>query len=112
MEYFQHAVLSVFLVLLIICLIAIGFSLYTAKFSEVYPPVLANCPDYWLDNSSGDASQCFNEKDLGNSACQRTMDFSSMGFSGQSGMCKKKSWAKSCNITWDGITNNDLLNCA
>jgi hypothetical protein len=111
MEYFQSAVLSVSVILLILCLIAIGISLYTAKFSEAYPPVLANCPDYWLDNSSGDASECVNEKGLGNAACQQTMDFSGMGFSGQPGMCKKKAWAKSCDITWDGITNNDLLPC-
>lgn len=110
MEYFQSAVLTVFSILLIIVLLIIGVSLYTAKYSSAYPPVLANCPDYWLDNSSGNASECINVKSLGNSACQRKMDFSSYS-TGNAGLCSKKKWANSCNVTWDGISNNDTLKC-
>lgn len=110
MEYFQYAVLSVSSILLIIILVIIGVSLYTAKYSDSFPPVLANCPDYWLDNSKGNASECVNVKGLGNSACQRKIDFSSYS-TGNAGLCSKKAWAKSCDITWDGISNDDTLKC-
>ena len=110
MEYFQRAVLTVSAILLIICLVIIGVSLYTAKYSDAFPPVLANCPDYWLDKSSGNASECFNIKGLGKPECERTKDFSSFS-TGNAGLCSKKKWAKSCDITWDGISNNETLKC-
>ncbi len=112
MEQFQTTVLSVAAVILILCLIIIGITLYRGKYNDIFPPVLANCPDYWLDASNGDSSNCVNVKNLGNDGCEKRIDFSKKGrYGGPNSMCRKKKWANSCNITWDGITNNDELKC-
>ena len=112
MEQFQITVLTIATIILILCLIIIGITLYRSKYSDIFPPVLGNCPDYWLDESKGDSSNCVNVKNLGNDGCEKRIDFSKKGgYGSTNGLCRKKNWAKSCNITWDGITNNDDLVC-
>jgi hypothetical protein len=107
MASFQKTTMSVSIFLLIICLVFIGYSLYNSKYTKQYPPIISDCPDYWKDMSVGDASKCVNDQpNLGNSDCETTMDFSSAVWSGSDGLCKKKQWAKKCNLTWDGVTNN------
>uniref|UniRef100_A0A6C0B8J0 Uncharacterized protein n=1 Tax=viral metagenome TaxID=1070528 RepID=A0A6C0B8J0_9ZZZZ len=46
-------------------------------------------------------SKCYNTKNLGtvSDTCSTEMDFSNYS------TCQKQTWAKDCNITWDGITN-------
>jgi hypothetical protein len=46
-------------------------------------------------------SKCYNVKNLGtvSDECNVEMDFSKYS------NCQKQTWAKKCNITWDGITN-------
>jgi len=43
---------------------------------------------------------------LGKSNCALPMDFTQPNWSGKKGICNKYTWAKSCNLTWDGISNN------
>jgi hypothetical protein len=47
------------------------------------------------------ASKCYNVKKLGtvSDTCNMEMDFSKYT------PCQKQTWAKNCNITWDGVTN-------
>ena len=111
MEQFQRTTIIVFIVILLISLAFISVVLYNSKYTKSFPPVTPNCPDYWLDNSKGNGGNCFNIKNLGDEACQRTMDFSTGTYKGAGGLCKKKKWAESCHITWDGIANNDQLKC-
>ena len=107
MSTFQTSVMTVAIVLLIICLIYIGVSLYRSKYSKTFPPILANCPDYWVDESEkNNGSKCVNKQNLGNSQCEKTMNFSGSMWSGDAGLCAKSKWAKSCDLTWDGIDNN------
>ena len=47
----QKIMLIVAIILLIIALIGIGIALYNRKYDDKYPPVVAKCPDYWLDQS-------------------------------------------------------------
>lgn len=104
METFQNIVIAVATMLLVIALIFIGISLYHKKKRTVFPPVLAECPDYWLDMSEGNANKCVNTKNLG--TCDTdTMDFSSSFWAGSIGLCNKYKWARQCNLTWDGVTN-------
>lgn len=104
MATFQKITMIVALVILIICLIFIGISLYRSKYDSQFPPVVADCPDYWLDMSEGDGKICKNVKNLG-TCNQTTMDFSSSFWTGNDGLCRKYQWAKQCNLTWDGVTN-------
>jgi hypothetical protein len=102
--------MSIAIVLLILCLIYIGVSLYRNKYNKDFPPILANCPDYWIDESDkNNGSKCVNKQNLGNSQCEKTMDFSGSMWNGDAGLCAKSKWAKSCDQTWDGIDNNSGL---
>ena len=42
---------------------------------------------------------------IGNENCPHQMNFNSSAFMGSKGKCNKQKWARSCNVTWDGITN-------
>ena len=117
---FQSIVMTISTIILIIALCLIGLSLYRQKYKSDYPPVIANCPDYWIDKSdSGNGSKCnipnFSETDrekyLGiQSQCMpkddNGVDFSIPYYSGADGLCNKAKWAKSCNLTWDGVSDN------
>lgn len=105
MNTFQLIVIITALCLLIISLLVIGFIMYKSKFNKKYPPVVADCPDYWIDESDGDTSKCVNVKKLGNGSCPTTMNFSQSIWQGNTGLCNKYKWAKKCNLTWDGVTN-------
>lgn len=106
MATFQSITMTVAIVLLVLCLIFIGSALYKSKYKTQYPPVVADCPDYWLDMSHGDGSRCINKKGLGSSSCSKNMDFSGSFWTGDDGLCRKNKWARQCDLTWDGVTNN------
>ena len=103
---FQKIVLMIAIILLILALIVFGSMLYTDK--TVYPPVQAQCPDYWIDMSGGigTGSYCINTKNLGKGSCSSKMNFNTGLWTGDDGICNKQKWANSCDLTWDGITNN------
>ena len=54
---FQSITMSIAVVILVICLIIIAVALYRSKYTTQFPPVVADCPDYWLDMSEGDGSR-------------------------------------------------------
>ena len=47
---FQSVTITVAIVILILCLIFVGVSLYNNKYNTQYPPVQADCPDYWVND--------------------------------------------------------------
>ena len=98
--------MTVATVILIFALIIVGIGLWRATHSSVFPPVIADCPDYWMDFSRGDGSVCTNVKGLGSPNCDVVMDFSGPAYEGSAGLCAKVNWARNCDITWDGVTNN------
>ena len=107
MASFQKTVLTIAVVVLIIALIL--FAILMVQSSKKYPPIVANCPDYWVDLSGGiggDGSSCYNVKNLGEDKCKKEMDFSADFWTGDSGTCNKQNWAKGCDLTWDGVSNN------
>jgi hypothetical protein len=115
MATFQKIVLIIAVVILILLLIFIGITLKGSQ-SKIWPPVIGDCPDYWIDRDiSGNGGRCVNEKDLG--TCQPAsgqphlvMDFNNQLFTGANGMCAKYKWAQNCNVSWDGITYGTLTN--
>ena len=103
MNTFQKIVMGVALVLLIIVLVFISISIANSKYTKKFPPVVAECPDYWLREKN----LCVNKKKLGNANCHSDMDFTnSAQWEGGDGLCNKQKWAKGCNLVWDGVTNN------
>jgi hypothetical protein len=106
---FQKTVATIAIIILIITLCIIGVALYRAKYHSEYPPVIPNCPDYWDASGNLDISNnflCVNTMNLGSSGTPKTMNFSTSSWKGNNGLCLKYKWAKTQNLTWDGITDN------
>ena len=159
MNNFQNYVLVTTMGCLLIGLMVTAIFLMRKKSNTTYPPVIDNCPDYWVNtyydkdadiggckgtqygccpdlkttksNSTGSncpipcretqygccpdkvttksdetgttcpVPKCFNKRNLGtvSDTCPRYMDFSSYD------TCKKQTWAKGCDMSWDGISN-------
>lgn len=114
MNSFQKTVFIIAIILLIVLLCIMGYNLYFKSYQMAFPPVVADCPDYWLDKSDGDSSKCVNVKNLGkvgNRWCPGSddfMDFSSEMWLGPAGLDRKQAWAKYCDLQWDGVTNTNL----
>ena len=109
MEGFQKIVLIVVIIILIIALVVIGVALSGNFSNEEWPPLLSACPDYWKIDGSGNMTTCTNIKDLGTCPPKSgqehlIMNFGSPLFTGDNGTCNKYTWAKKCDVTWDGIT--------
>lgn len=128
MNKFIQQVLMVAVIVLIAALATVGVAISTDDTKVDFPPRIDSCPDYWVhasylkNGNVGDSNinienlseECVNIKKLGTCNPEsEVMDFNTEpynnpGESGpDSGMCAKYTWAKGCNITWDGITNKD-----
>ena len=55
---------------------------------------------YWISNNN----ECSNPHKLGR--CTGPKSFNTKDYMGEGGNCMKSKWAKNCNLTWQGITNN------
>jgi len=44
---FQSTVIVIAEVILVISIVIIGINLYRQKANVAYPPIIADCPDYW-----------------------------------------------------------------
>jgi len=103
---FQNIILIIAIVLLILVLIMFGLAMRSNTQKEKYPPVQSECPDYWnVEKGKDGMTTCINKKHLGDPNCQKEMNFNEGLFAGPQGLCNKQKWAKTCKITWDGITN-------
>lgn len=102
---FKKIIVIIAIILLILALISFGVAFYGEKYNQQYPPVMAECPDYWVDMNG----VCINEKNLGKDSCSKKMNFNNDAWTGANGDCLKQKWAKACDLTWDGITNNTNL---
>jgi hypothetical protein len=56
---------------------------------------------------------CLNKWQEGSGPCVssggssgNTMNFTKNPFTGKDGLCNKAKWARQCDLTWDGVTNN------
>lgn len=72
------------------------------------------CTDRVTAKTDADGSncniKCYNVHQLGKSSATCTsvpieMDFSTADYTGTTGLCNKRAWAKNCGLTWDGITD-------
>tara|TARA_A100001015_G_scaffold313624_1_gene421277 strand:+ start:655 stop:1059 length:405 start_codon:yes stop_codon:yes gene_type:complete len=124
---FQKTVLTIAIVLLIICLIFIGVMMYNSKYSAKFPPVTSSCPDYWVDlgstSENEDRSMCvppgFIDPKTGkqvtpeipgygsnDGSCKQPKYIDNSGTMTSDELCDNSRWAKKCNLSWGGVTNN------
>jgi hypothetical protein len=106
---FQKTVLFAGIIILSIALVVIGIALASSARNKTWPPNVAVCPDWWVIRGSGKKSHCINKKDLGTCSAQsgkkhQTMNFNGPVYTGSNGLCAKYTWAKKCNVAWDGIS--------
>ena len=106
MSSFKNIIVIIAVITLIILFIIFGVMLYYAKSKEIYPPVTADCPDYWLSKQQGNKQLCINHLHLGKDSCNKTINFNTEKWKGVDHICNKKQWANNCDLTWDGITNS------
>ena len=105
---FQTTVILIAEVILAISILIIGITLYRQRANALYPPIISECPDYW----EIDGTMCKKTDDNSSSLltdCRNTDFGISPIYKGNNGLCEKQKWAKLCNVTWDGITNNNDL---
>jgi len=128
---FRNIVLAIAIIMLCLCLIVIGVRLYQKKYKYVWPPVLAECPDYWenrgtlgvmvtgrngpqaitneIDALNSElfvkTTKCVNVKGLANNA---TLPQSISEMTGKQGLIAKCQWAQQNGVTWDGISPDNI----
>jgi hypothetical protein len=117
MASFQKIVLTIAVVVLVIILVIIGYLLIKTPSGNTWPPLIGQCPDYWVD-FSGNGANCVNVQSLGdcsgngnincsnaiNNTPSSGMNFSTSAFTdSQNGLCNKYNWASTNGITWDGV---------
>lgn len=108
MNSFQKIILIIAFVILLISLFFIGMALYYSR-NQHWPPMVPDCPDYWVSQGTGQNATCANVRNLG--VCQPTsgdshltMNFNNAPYVGANGNCAKYTWANNCKIAWDGLT--------
>lgn len=110
LDPFQTKVVGVACVVLIIMLAIIGYLLaYSKSADKTWPPTIAVCPDYWED-ATGTGKHCTNPHNLGRCDVSREgSDGVNLTHLTKPDMrCEaSKALRDQCNLTWDGITNDD-----
>jgi len=105
---FQYTILKVAIFVLVAFLTFIGYKMYKDRLSDAEQRIVGSCPDYWRLTTTADGKKtiCDNVKNLGKRTCSKQMDFSVQPYNLQDGLCRKFKWAKGCDLTWDGVTND------
>jgi hypothetical protein len=85
-------------ILLIIIFILIAISYNNSNSKAEWPPLMNNCPDYFID-INGDGSSCYNSKSLGKDV-GNYIDFKD----NYPTSCDKYTFCNTNLLTWDGIT--------
>ena len=134
MIFYKNVLISTVLSALILLAIVGGVMFYYRS-TQIYPPIINDCPDNYTLNSAGrcvrsslvtlrtdsnetgpgitDAAKtnpAYGQKAFDTSTCA-SLSFADdsyllPGSSDGSGICNKKRVAEYCGATWDGITNN------
>jgi len=103
---FQQITIIITLLLLLVIFIFIWGSLVYAKKDGPNAPIIPQCPDFWEIEETDNGTKCVNVQNLGTCPAATgdkfmTVDFNSGTFTDN---CSKYTWAKNCNIAWDGLT--------
>lgn len=117
MNTFQKTVLTISVIVLIFSLIILGIFLAKSLLEDSYPPVISDCPDYWdVTYNENDQVVCINTStinkgrgDVPGGECNDypVNTFLASGSQNEDILCEKYKWSKKCDITWDGVTNNN-----
>jgi len=111
---FNSLVLQIATVLLIIILIIIGIVMYYSAKNAHFPPIVAECPDYWnVTKDSKNNIICKNDLKINPNSTSETDHCATVnpvtftGTTKDETICNQYKWATACGVIWDGITNNN-----
>lgn len=105
---FQTTIIIIAEIILAISIIIMVLTMYKQRSSFAYPPIISDCPDYWSIDGTTCKQPAVNTGLLTDAKCPN-VNFGIPIYKGNNGLCEKQKWAKVCNVTWDGITNNNDL---
>lgn len=110
---FKRTITFLAIILLVAIFIFMIFFMGRKNADVIYPPVVNKCPDYW--DYKEDGNKCMNtfgmKKNINdaNDISPLNLDDYSQGTVGK---CGKRDWSIDNGLTWDGITNNEKLDCS
>jgi hypothetical protein len=100
----QKKILGAMFLVLVISLSLITFA--SSRKTKEFPPTLNQCPDFF----TFDGTNCVAPSIYPNiSPLDITSTTSEYVATNANSLCKKKAWALTNSVTWDGITNNDTV---
>jgi hypothetical protein len=110
MEQTKTIFISTIVILLSTLLLVIYILKITNK-TYVFPPHINECPDYYYMKTTG---ECYDKNnvfyDISNVCYIENFNkYTNVGTGTESKLCKQKTWADKCDLSWDGITNNTEL---
>lgn len=111
---FYKTVCIVALVILVVSLAFIGSALASSSKNVGFPPNISKCPDNYeiVYDEYGEFESCQNATN-GIDGCDAEQfgdaSYNMPGIGSTSGACAKKTWAKGCQVDWDGLTNNNMI---
>jgi hypothetical protein len=120
---FQKWTIVIFTIIFVIILIYLGMNINKPDTSILWPPITANCPDYWAD-VNGDGTSCVGTKDSNTGSwssfngltpittasdpiapfVSTVPNFTTGSYIGSNSLCSKYTWATTNGVAWDGIT--------
>tara|TARA_B100000424_G_scaffold160679_1_gene123070 strand:+ start:372 stop:743 length:372 start_codon:yes stop_codon:yes gene_type:complete len=110
---FNKITLNISIIILIISLIFMFIYIGNSFEKNNFPPVIADCPDYWTIKRDKDENIiCQNNSNINksrrNSGCNNynIALFNERGTSYNDIKCAKYNWAKKCKLSWSGVTND------
>ena len=105
---FKMIIVIVFLMILVVLLVIIFRAMKDALVNNEWPGNVSKCPDYWMEDMSSDDIICSNEKNIVIDTCPKAVNMSTYIYNSKilaTSDCAKAQWARSCDLTWDGVTN-------
>ena len=101
MGFYRNVFLG-FTVILVITLSIIAYILSNRNKSQLFPPTISSCPDFYRLNDEG---KCVIENAVYSNSSETCSYLNSNGMNAKD----KKTWAMNCGVSWDGITNNSII---
>tara|TARA_Y100000741_G_scaffold51210_4_gene35079 strand:+ start:5771 stop:6106 length:336 start_codon:yes stop_codon:yes gene_type:complete len=106
MNSFQKTIITISTIILIISLILVSTFLSKALMEETYPPIIADCPDYWdVTYDTTNNIICSNKTTI-NEGRQHNDKCKNINITQDMDICQKSQLARECDLAWDGVTNN------
>jgi len=105
---FQKKALGVALLILTFSILVMSYANYK-KTKVDFPPLINECPDYFVyDEAALPYPTCTDTKNIYGSSLVLTISGDYVSTNDNS-MCKKKAWASTNKVAWDGISNDVSL---